>query len=40
MLLHIYYLQVVFVIKIPEVYNQDQKYSNENTRTITELMEQ
>jgi hypothetical protein len=40
MLLQIYYLQVVFGIKIPEVYNQDQKNNNENSQTITELMEQ
>ncbi len=29
-----------FGIKIPRIYNQDQKYNKENTQTVTEVMKQ
>jgi hypothetical protein len=30
--------KVVFRIEIPGIYNQDQKYNNENTQIVTEIM--
>jgi hypothetical protein len=35
-----FYKLSVYGIEIPGIYKQDQKYNNENTQTITEIMKQ